>query len=168
MPVPDAEALLGALAESMRGKVGADTGLVGIHSGGVWVAERLHRALGLPLPIGAIDVAFYRDDYERRGLKAGVRPSALPFEVDGRDVVLVDDVLNTGRTTRAALNVLFDYGRPARVRLATLVDRGGRELPVAADFLGGALAVPAADLVVLERLPDGRLSLAITRSDGAA
>ena len=168
MPAPDAEALLAALAAALRGKVDADTGLVGIHSGGVWVAERLHDALELPLPIGTIDVAFYRDDYESRGLKADVRPSAMPFEIDGRDVVLVDDVLNTGRTTRAALNVLFDYGRPARVRLATLVDRGGRELPIAADFVGGALAVPADDIVVLERLADGRLSLAITRSDGAA
>lgn len=168
MPAPDAEALLTALVAAMRGKVGASARLVGIHSGGVWVAERLHQALALPLPIGTIDVAFYRDDFESRGLKAGVRPSTIPFDVEGGDVVLIDDVLHTGRTTRAALNVLFDYGRPARVRLATLVDRGGRELPIAADFVGGALSVPSDDIVVLERLPDGRLSLAITRSDGAA
>jgi pyrimidine operon attenuation protein / uracil phosphoribosyltransferase len=88
--------------------------------------------------------------------------------VEGRDVVLVDDVLYTGRTIRAALNVLFDYGRPARVRLATLVDRGGRELPIAAEFVGGTLEVPADDIVVVERTPAGRLTLSITRSDGAA
>jgi len=168
MPAPDAEAFLATLVRSMRGKVDADTGLVGIHSGGVWVAERLHDALALPRPIGTIDVAFYRDDFERRGLKADVRPSALPFDVEGGDIVLIDDVLFTGRTIRAALNVLFDYGRPARVRLATLVDRGGRELPIAPDFVGGALTVTADDIVVLERAADARLSLAITRSDGAA
>ena len=168
MPAPDAEAFLATLVQSMRGTVSADTGLVGIHSGGVWVAERLHDALALPLPIGTIDVAFYRDDFDRRGLKADVRPSELPFEVEGGDIVLIDDVLFTGRTIRAALNVLFDYGRPARVRLATLVDRGGRELPIAPDFVGGALTVPADDIVVLERQTDGRLSLAVTRSDGAA
>jgi len=168
MPVPEAEALLARLVLSMRGQVGAEAALVGIHSGGVWVAERLHDALELTLPIGTVDVSFYRDDYGRRGLKADVRPSTLPFEVEGRELVLIDDVLYTGRTIRAALNVLFDYGRPARVRLATLVDRGGRELPIAADFVGGELSVEVSDVVVLERGLDGRLSLAITRSDGAA
>jgi pyrimidine operon attenuation protein/uracil phosphoribosyltransferase len=168
MPQPDAEALLATLAGAMHGRVGPDTALVGIHSGGVWVAERLQERLALTTPIGTIDVAFYRDDFESRGLKSDVRPSAMPFEVEGRDIVLVDDVLYTGRTIRAALNVLFDYGRPARVRLATLVDRGGRELPIAADFVGGSLAVSADDVAVLERTAAGRLSLTITRSDGAA
>ncbi len=168
MPVPEAEALFASLVSSMRGQVNAATALVGIHSGGVWLAERLREALALPLPIGTVDVAFYRDDYESRGLKSDVRPSTLPFEVEGCDIVLIDDVLYTGRTIRAALNVLFDYGRPARVRLATLVDRAGRELPIAADFVGGALVVDETDVVILERSPDGRLSLAITRSDGAA
>lgn len=162
MSLPDAEALLQQLAAAMRGEVDRGTALIGIHSGGVWVAERLHGMLGLELPLGVLDVAFYRDDFERRGLKTGVKPSAIPFEVQGRDIVLVDDVLYTGRTIRAALNVLFDYGRPARVRLAALVDRGGRELPIDAAFVGGAMQVAATDSVVLGIGADGRLSLSLS------
>ncbi|OYW20212.1 MAG: bifunctional pyr operon transcriptional regulator/uracil phosphoribosyltransferase [Burkholderiales bacterium 12-64-5] len=149
----------------MRGEIDVHTALIGIHSGGVWIAERLHAMLGLDLPLGTLDVSFYRDDFERRGLKSGVKPSAMPFDVQGRDIVLVDDVLYTGRTIRAALNVLFDYGRPARVRLAALVDRGGRELPIDAAFVGGVMQVAGADVVVLDRDAAGRLSLSITGGD---
>ncbi len=162
MSQPDAETLLAHLAAAMTGAVGRDTALVGIHSGGVWIAERLHAMLGLALPLGMLDVSFYRDDYQSRGLKTGVRPSAVPFEVQGRDLVLVDDVLYTGRTIRAALNVLFDYGRPARVRLAALVDRGGRELPIDAAFVGGVMQVAPGDSVRLDRGADGRLTLTVT------
>jgi len=162
---PDAEDLLRKLAADMRGEIDAHTALIGIHSGGVWIAERLHAILGLDLPLGTLDVSFYRDDFERRGLKSGVKPSAVPFDVQGRDIVLVDDVLYTGRTIRAALNVLFDYGRPARVRLAALVDRGGRELPIDAAFVGGVMQVAGTDVVVLDRDAAGRLSLSITGGD---
>lgn len=110
--------------------------MVGIHSGGHWVAQRLHAALGLSTPLGAIDISFYRDDFSRIGLHPQVKPSTLPMNPDGRTVVLVDDVLYTGRTVRAALNELFDFGRPARIILAVLVDRGGRELPITADVAG--------------------------------
>ena len=161
-PLPDAEQLLSALIEQMRPAVGPDTGLVGIHTGGAWVAERLHQALKLKTPCGFLDVSYYRDDYEARGLKRDVQRSEIPFEIEGRELILVDDVLYTGRTIRAALNELFDYGRPASVRLATLVDRGGRELPIAAQFLGGRIEVDADKSIDLKRGADGRLAFALS------
>jgi pyrimidine operon attenuation protein/uracil phosphoribosyltransferase len=110
--------------------------MIGIHTGGVWVAERLHRKLGLGDPLGQLDISFYRDDFTRIGLHPQVRPSDLPVPLDDRHVILVDDVLQTGRTIRAALNVLFDYGRPASVVLATLAERDGRELPIEPNVVG--------------------------------
>jgi pyrimidine operon attenuation protein / uracil phosphoribosyltransferase len=158
-PLPDAEQLLKALIEQMRPAVGPETGLIGIHTGGVWVAERLHESLNLRTPLATLDVSFYRDDYQARGLHRDVKRSEVPFEVDGRDLVLVDDVLYTGRTIRAALNEIFDYGRPDSVRLATLVDRGGRQLPIAAQFAGGTLALAPGESVALRRDDAGRLHL---------
>jgi pyrimidine operon attenuation protein/uracil phosphoribosyltransferase len=110
--------------------------IIGIHTGGVWVAERLHRLLGLSDPLGRLDISFYRDDFTRIGMHPQVRPSHLPVPVDDRHIVLVDDVIQTGRTIRAALNILFDYGRPAAVVLATLAARDGRELPIEPDLVG--------------------------------
>lgn len=115
--------------------------MVGIHTGGVWVAERLHTRLALSQPLGQLDIAFYRDDFSRIGLHPHVKPSTLPFEVDNQHIVLVDDVLHTGRTIRAALNEIFDYGRPASVTLAVLVERNGRELPIQADVIGCSLCL---------------------------
>jgi pyrimidine operon attenuation protein/uracil phosphoribosyltransferase len=160
-PLPDAEQLLQALIEQMRPAVGPETGLIGIHTGGVWVAERLHSALKLAIPLAALDVSFYRDDYESRGLKSDVRRSEIPFEVEDRHLVLVDDVLYTGRTIRAALNEKFDYGRPGRVQLAALVDRGGRQLPIAADFVGARVTLQQGQSVELTRDPAGRLSFVL-------
>ncbi len=158
-PLPDAEQLLTALIEQMRPAIGPETGLIGIHTGGVWVAERLHQSLKLQTPLATLDVSFYRDDYEARGLHRDVKGSEVPFEVDGRDLVLVDDVLYTGRTIRAALNEIFDYGRPASVLLAVLVDRGGRQLPVAAQFSGATLALKPGQNLALKRNDKGRLNL---------
>lgn len=131
--VADMAAELRQLLES-RGV--RDPLMIGIHSGGVWVAERLHALLAVREPLGKLDISFYRDDFTRIGLNPAVRPSELPFTVDDRHIVLVDDVLYTGRTIRAALNEIFDYGRPASVVLAVLVDRSGRELPMRADVAG--------------------------------
>jgi len=161
MPIPDAEQLIAALTDQIRPHVTADTAMVGIHTGGVWLAKRLHAALGITKPLGVMDVAFYRDDYSKKGLHPSPRKSEIPFDVAGTPIILVDDVLYTGRTTRAALNELFDYGRPARVDLAVLVDRGGRELPIGARFVAHTLAIPiaATDSLQLEEAADGTLTL---------
>jgi pyrimidine operon attenuation protein/uracil phosphoribosyltransferase len=163
MSLPDAETLLVALTEQMRRAVTPQTALVGIHTGGVWLAERLHANLGLLPPLGMLDVSFYRDDYERIGLHRGVQPSAIPFDVNDRHLIVVDDVLYTGRTIRAAMNELFDYGRPASVRLAALIDRGGRELPICPQFIGATIDVGSDELVELTRDSSGALSLAVKR-----
>jgi pyrimidine operon attenuation protein/uracil phosphoribosyltransferase len=110
--------------------------MIGIHTGGAWLAEQLHAQLDIEEPLGTLDIAFYRDDFTRIGMHPQVRPSHLPFAVDDRHIILVDDVLQTGRTIRAALNEIFDYGRPASVMLATLVERSGRELPIEPDVVG--------------------------------
>lgn len=133
--------------------------LVGVHTGGVWLAERLRRDLKIDAPVGILDVSFYRDDFDRSGLKAGVKPSQIAFEVADSHILLVDDVLASGRTVRAAMNEIFDYGRPACIDLAVLIDRGGRELPVAATIVGATIQVPADVTVVLTRDDDERLHL---------
>lgn len=160
-PLPEVEQLLSALIEQIRGNIKPDTGIIGIHTGGVWVAERLHAAIGSAVPMGTIDIAFYRDDYGRRGLQGSVKPSDIPFDVSDRDIVLVDDVLYTGRTIRAAMNELFDYGRPGRVMLAALVDRGGRQLPIEPQFTGARVTVPDNQLVSLQREDSGLLQLSL-------
>lgn len=161
MHLPDAEALISELVERIRPHITPATAMVGIHTGGVWLAKRLHAALGLQTPLGAMDISFYRDDYGAKGLHPSPRKSEIPFDVDGAPILLVDDVLYTGRTTRAALNELFDYGRPARVDLVVLVDRGGRELPTAARFCAYTLPSPlsAHDKLRLLQGEDGTLSL---------
>jgi len=161
MHLPDAEQLIETLAAQMRPHVTPATKMVGIHTGGAWLAERLHKVLGIEAPLGLMDVSFYRDDYGEKGLHPSPRKTDIRFDVDGAPVILVDDVLYTGRTTRAALNELFDYGRPARVDLAVLVDRGGRELPIGARFCAHTLASPlsARDRLQLQKAEDGQLSL---------
>ena len=161
-PLPDAEQLIAALIEKMRPVVGPETGLIGIYTGGVWVAERLHAALGLKVPCGTLDVSFYRDDFRKIGLHRDVKTSELPFDVEGRDLIVVDDVLYTGRTIRAAMNELFDYGRPASIKLAALVDRGGRELPIAAQYVAATLNIAADEVIELTRDGSGRLVLTLT------
>ena len=160
--LPDPEALVRDLAERMRGVISPDAGLVGIFTSGVWVAERLHRALGSPTPLGVLAVTLHRDDFGRIGLHRESRRSQIPFAVDGREIVLVDDVLHTGRTIRAALNELFDFGRPDSVRLAVLADRGGRELPVSADFIGAQVPVDPDESLVLSN-ENGKLRFAALR-----
>jgi pyrimidine operon attenuation protein/uracil phosphoribosyltransferase len=139
----DAEQLIHGVSEDLQTLLPArgivKPVMVGIHTGGVWVANRLHSLLGISEPLGGLDIAFYRDDFTRIGIHPQVRPSSLPFNVDDRDIILVDDVLHTGRTIRAALNEIFDYGRPSSVILAVLVERAGRELPIQADVVGQRL-----------------------------
>ncbi len=139
MYIEQVELLFDSMAEHLEEELSSyrreDVVMVGIHTGGVWVAERLHALLKLPIPLGLLNIAFYRDDFTRAGLPK-VQPSLLPVSVDERHVVLVDDVLYTGRTVRAALNEIFDYGRPASIKLAVLVKRDGRQLPIEPDVIG--------------------------------
>jgi pyrimidine operon attenuation protein/uracil phosphoribosyltransferase len=162
-PPYHAEALYRALLGQVRAGLDGvpDAAIVGIHSGGAWLAERLARDLDLTSRFGTIDVSFYRDDYAKKGLHPDVKPTHIRFAVDGATVVLVDDVLQTGRTVRAAINVLFDYGRPACIRLAALADRGGRELPVAPDYVGTRADLAPKHSLCLQRDDSGQLSLTI-------
>ena len=153
----DAEALYGELQRGVRPLLTPETRLVGIVSGGQWLAERLQADLGLPGAAGAISSAMHRDDYAKRGLAASGQ-TTLPFDINGADILLLDDVLYTGRTIRAVVNELFDYGRPARVRLAVLVDRGGRQLPVAAEFAAARVVLPATQSLQLARADEGAFS----------
>lgn len=146
----DAEALVGQLRDGVRGLMQAETRLVGIWSGGAWLVQRLKAELGLDA-VGTVSSRMHRDDFGERGLAAGADATALPFSVDGADILLVDDVLYTGRTIRAVLNELYDYGRPARVRLAVLVDRGGRELPIEAAYAAARVALPPGQRLRLAR-----------------
>ena len=143
---------LDAMAAALAPLAAADPGLglVGIRRGGVDVARRLHAALGLALPPGELDVAFYRDDFDRIGLHPVVGPSDVPFDLDERHVVLVDDVLASGRTVRAAMNELFDHGRPSRITLAVLVERSDHELPIRADVVGRRIEAGADEYVELD------------------
>ncbi|MBC8021709.1 MAG: bifunctional pyr operon transcriptional regulator/uracil phosphoribosyltransferase PyrR [Burkholderiales bacterium] len=159
-PLPDPEALVRAMADAMRGRIAADAGMIGIYTGGAWIAERLHRALGLATPLGLLAVTLHRDDFGSIGLHRESRRSQIPFPVDGRELVLVDDVLHTGRTIRAALNEIFDFGRPRAVRLAVLAERGSREMPICPDYLGAKIEVkPDEDLVLSNE--NGKLRLAM-------
>ncbi len=156
----DAETLYGDLLRALQPQWGANDRLVGITSGGAWLAERLQADLGLSEPAGVISSAMHRDDFARRGLADG-GVTRLPFEIEGAHLWIIDDVLYTGRTVRAVINELYDYGRPASVRLAVLVDRGGRELPIQADCAAARLSLPADQKLSLQRAPDGRLSFSL-------
>jgi len=162
--IPDAESLLPGLAAELKARVTPATAMVGLYTGGAWLAERLHAMLGLAEPLGLMDIAFYRDDYAKQGLKHDPKRTRIPFDVGGRDLLLVDDVLYTGRTVRAAMNELFDYGRPRSIALAVLADRGGRQLPICAQHCGAQVQVPEGLRLRLKRAADGRLSLELERA----
>ena len=160
----DAESLYAELRVGVKGLMRDNTALVGIWSGGAWLAERLQRDLGLAGEPGVISSTLHRDDFSERGLASGSGTTQLPFAVDGCHIVLIDDVLYTGRTIRAAVNELFDFGRPASVTLAVLVERGGRELPVAAAFAAARIMLPATQRLSLARDDDGRFEFSVRES----
>jgi len=157
----DAEALYGELRAGVSRLMKPNTVLVGIWSGGAWLAERLNADLKTGKAVGVISSTLHRDDFGERGLGGVEATTSLPFEIDGAHVLLIDDVLYTGRTVRAVVNELFDYGRPASVELAVLVDRGGRELPIAAVLAAAKLALPVTQKLSLAREPDGRFTFAV-------
>jgi pyrimidine operon attenuation protein / uracil phosphoribosyltransferase len=157
----DAEALYADLARGVRGLLQPGSVLVGIWSGGAWLAERLQRDLGLAGEHGVISSALHRDDFGSRGMTAGADHTRLPFDVNGKPIVLVDDVLYTGRTIRAVINELYDFGRPSSVTLAVLVDRGGRELPISPAVSAARITLPPAQRLSLVRDEAGRFSFDI-------
>jgi pyrimidine operon attenuation protein / uracil phosphoribosyltransferase len=159
----DAEALYTNLLVGVRRLVTPETTLVGVWSGGAWLAERLNADLGLTTPHGVISSALHRDDFSKRGMSATKDATHLPFEVDGRHILLIDDVLYTGRTTRAVINELFDFGRPASVTLAVLVDRGGRQLPIEPALSAARITLPEHERVSLIRAEDGRFQFHFER-----
>jgi pyrimidine operon attenuation protein/uracil phosphoribosyltransferase len=158
-PLPDAEVLLPKLAAELRPRVTPNSAMIGLYTGGAWLAERLHALLPMKDPLGLMDIAFYRDDYSKQGLKHDPKRTKIPFDVEGRDLLLVDDVLYTGRTVRAAMNELFDYGRPRSIALVVLADRGGRQLPICSQVCGAQVEVPEGMRLRLKRGEDGRLRL---------
>ena len=157
----DAEALYAELATAVRGLLQPESRLVGIWSKGAWLAERLQRDLGLPGEHGVITSALHRDDFSSRGFATSADPTRLPFEVAGCHIVLVDDVLYTGRTIRAVINELYDFGRPASVTLVVLVDRDGRELPICAACSAARVTLPPAQRLSLARDDAGRFTFEI-------
>src|SRR5216110_1765896 len=161
MTLPEAEKLCQSLAAELRPKLTSKSAMMGLYTGGAWLAERLHALLGLKEPLGLMDIAFYRDDYHAQGLHHDPKRTRIPFDVNGRDLWLVDDVLYTGRTVRAAMNELFDYGRPASISLVVLADRGGRQLPICAQHCGARVEVPSGMRLRLKRDAGDRLTLAL-------
>ncbi|MBI5259587.1 MAG: bifunctional pyr operon transcriptional regulator/uracil phosphoribosyltransferase PyrR [Burkholderiales bacterium] len=157
----DAEALYTELRSGVLGLWRPDMALLGIWSGGAWLAERLQIDLRLPGKPGVITSALHRDDFGERGMASGTGSTKIPFAVDGAHILLIDDVLFTGRTIRAVLNELFDFGRPASVTLAVLVDRGGRELPIQPAFAAAKVALPATQRLSLARADDGRFTFSV-------
>ena len=156
----DAESLYAELLKGVRSLLTPTTRLVGITSGGAWLAARLQKDLSLEGEAGSISSAMHRDDFAQRGLSDGGQ-TKLPFEVNGAHLIVLDDVLYTGRTIRAVLNELFDYGRPARVQLAVLVDRGGRELPIEADYAAARVALPASQSLALTKDDHGQFNFSV-------
>ena len=157
----DAEALYAELLGGVRLLLQPDTALVGIWSGGAWLAERLQADLKRPGACGVISSALHRDDYSARGLAGGGDATRLPFAIDGARILLIDDVLFTGRTIRAVINELYDFGRPRSVDLAVLVDRGGRELPIQASFAAAKVVLPASQRLTLARREGGRFAFSL-------
>ncbi len=156
----DIDRLINQMAEQIASENLDNPVLIGIHTGGVWVAQKLHDTLELEEPLGSLDISFYRDDFSRVGLNPEVRSSELPMEIENRNIVLIDDVLYTGRTIRAALNEIFSYGRPSMVRLGVLINRPGHELPIQADYIGQTMELTSNQQAKLAN-DNGTLSLNI-------
>ncbi len=166
MQLPDPETLLADITAQIAAQINPDTALVGIHSGGVWLMQRILKTLrqDFPqyiLPSGTLDAALYRDDYAERGLKADLKPSDIAFDVTDKHIILIDDIFYTGRTTRAAMNELFDYGRPASITLAVLINRGGAQLPIAPSIIGAEILLQANQNLQLTLDASGKLNLSL-------
>ena len=168
MDLPDVESLIDKLTEALTPYFSDSRNhpiIVGIETGGAWIADRIHQRIAPDTELGRLNISFYRDDFTRIGLHPTVKPSSLPTDIDDRVVILVDDVLHSGRTVRAAMNELFDYGRPRQILLVILIDRGEREIPIQADIVGARLALDAGSHIKLEGPENLRLTVKTLDSD---
>jgi pyrimidine operon attenuation protein / uracil phosphoribosyltransferase len=169
MNLPNPETLLSQISAAISAKIatnGAENcALVGIHSGGVWLMDRILKSLKINITNGTLDAAMYRDDYNQRGLKAETKPANIAFDVAGKHIILIDDIFYTGRTTRAAMNELFDYGRPASITLAVLINRGGAELPIAPQIVGAEILLKANQNLQLSQDAKGKLIIDLENKD---
>ena len=168
MTLPSPEILLADITAKIQAQLKPNTALVGIHSGGVWLMQRILKSLNFgTLPFGTLDAAMYRDDYAQRGLKNEPKPSNIPFDVTDKHIILIDDIFYTGRTTRAAMNELFDYGRPASITLAVLINRGGAQLPISPNIIGAEILLKPNQNLQLTQNTKGKLQLAIETDNKA-
>ena len=165
MTLPNPETLLAKITEEIKAQLQPSTALVGIHSGGVWLMQRILKSIKQDLPFGTLDAALYRDDYAQRGLKSESKPSNIAFDVTDKHLILIDDIFYTGRTTRAAMNELFDYGRPASISLAVLINRGGAELPIAPNIVGAEIVLKPNQDLQLTQDADGKLLLSLQKAN---
>lgn len=166
MQLPNPENLLSdisakILAQLANPEFAENSALIGIHSGGVWLMQRILNQLKTEIPFGTLDAALYRDDYAQRGLKAEMQPSNIAFNVQDKHIILIDDIFYTGRTTRAAMNELFDYGRPASITLAVLINRGGAQLPIAPQIVGAEILLKPNESLQLSQDTKGKLHLSL-------
>lgn len=161
MQLPDPETLLTEITAKIQAQLQPNSALVGIHSGGVWILNRILETLKKDMPHGMLDAAMYRDDYAKRGLKNAPKPSNIAFDVTDKHIILIDDIFYTGRTTRAAMNEIFDYGRPASIILAVLINRGGAELPIAPNIVGAEILLKPNQNLQLSQDTKGKLHLSL-------
>lgn len=165
MEIPNAETLLTKVTQDIAAIANAQTAIVGIHRGGVWMMERILPTLDASIPFGTLDAALYRDDYAQRGLKSTTQPANIPFDVNDKHIILIDDIFYTGRTARAAMNELFDYGRPANITLSVLINRGGAQLPIKPQITGAEMPIAANEQFKLTKTPEGQLHLALEQKE---
>jgi pyrimidine operon attenuation protein / uracil phosphoribosyltransferase len=164
MKLPDPEVLISEITDKIKSKITENTALVGIHSGGVWILERVLTELNSEIEYGKLDAAMYRDDYAKRGLKSKNQPSWIPFDINNKDIILIDDIFYTGRTTRAAMNELFDFGRPASITLAVLINRGGAQLPIHPQIVGADIPLSSHQAFQLSQDTMGKFHLTVEES----
>jgi pyrimidine operon attenuation protein/uracil phosphoribosyltransferase len=165
MQLPDPETLLSEITAKIQAALQPNSALVGIHSGGVWMMQRVLKSIGKDIPHGMLDAALYRDDYAERGLKTEPKPSDIAFDVTDKHIILIDDIFYTGRTTRAVMNELFDYGRPASITLAVLINRGGAQLPIAPNIIGAEILLQANQNLQLTQNTKGKLHLEVEQNN---
>jgi pyrimidine operon attenuation protein / uracil phosphoribosyltransferase len=159
--LPDPEQLVLEITNQIKPLINVNTALVGIYSGGVWVLDKILASLNQDIPFGKLDAAMYRDDYAKRGLKSKNQPSWIPFDVNDKEIILIDDIFYTGRTTRAVMNELFDYGRPASIKLAVLINRGGAQLPITPQIIGANIPLKPNQAFQLSQDTLGMLHLSL-------